>query len=387
MFGSDCFEGFCREGLSDVHGPVACGCRERTCAESVTEWEQLKCDWPNGDKSRVARRVPGCVVRVAIGGVGGRRILGMPPKPAQQTARSDMVPDHRNARGLPIEFAGANGDAGDRLAQRAKPPSGGGEVKVYSASRGARVRMSGLMSLRGARKKNESASVSAGVANRKKYEQKLVESRTLPRRRAVVSAYSSFGSAWYSSSTTPVVSDAPWDFFYSRFFVSGRGNGRIALRSCQDGCVLNFPGRSLGVVANKRVEFPRQPVKNKGVTDSGCVIICGLCRTSPHLNQWSARAESVLFRVRPVWVFVITSHCPSFRGPVRVSFVKRKRGNVDPECASACSRGLQVHCSLGWSTFEVATFLALSGQICPGIILLIVGPRRRPYRCFATEAI
>ena len=145
MFGSDCFEGFCREGLSDVHGPVACGCRERTCAESVTEWEQLKCDWPNGEKSRAAHWIPGRVVRVAIGGAGCRRILSLTLEPVPRSARADMVRDHRDARGLPIEFVGANDDAG------ARPLSPGGEMEIYSSGGGARALVSPAAFRRGER--------------------------------------------------------------------------------------------------------------------------------------------------------------------------------------------------------------------------------------------
>ena len=116
MFASDCFEWPRRDGMFDVHEPAARGDRERSRVDLATEWGQLQCDRSNGDKSRAARWAPCCVVSVAIGGGRGRRILGRTPEPAQWSAMSDMVRGHRVVRGLPIELADANGDAGDRLA-------------------------------------------------------------------------------------------------------------------------------------------------------------------------------------------------------------------------------------------------------------------------------
>ena len=98
-------------GVFDVPEPAVCGGRERECAELVSGWEHVKCGWFAGDMSRVVRWAPGCVVRVAIGGVGGRHGLGPTPEPALWFARSDVVCDHRNVRGLPIEFADTRGDA------------------------------------------------------------------------------------------------------------------------------------------------------------------------------------------------------------------------------------------------------------------------------------
>ena len=93
-FPSDCFGQHCREGAFDVRDSAEYDSRERTCAELAAGWKQLKCEWPNDNKFSVARWVPGCVVRVAIGGVGGRRILCMAPGPALRSAWADMVCDH-----------------------------------------------------------------------------------------------------------------------------------------------------------------------------------------------------------------------------------------------------------------------------------------------------
>ena len=90
----------------------------RVFAKLITEWEQLKRGWPNGGTSRVARWVPGCVVRMSISGVGGRRSLGITPETAQWCAWSGMVRDRRNVRGSPVGFAEPSGDAFDVLAQR-----------------------------------------------------------------------------------------------------------------------------------------------------------------------------------------------------------------------------------------------------------------------------
>ena len=85
--------------------PVNGNDRDGTSAELVTEWEGLKCEWPNANKSKVARWAQGCPARMAIGGVGGGHFLGILPAPAQWPAWADMVDDHRNVRGPTIEAA------------------------------------------------------------------------------------------------------------------------------------------------------------------------------------------------------------------------------------------------------------------------------------------
>ena len=88
----------------------------------------------------MARWASGCVVDIAFGGVGGRRILSITPEPAQWSAFSDMVRDHRDVRDLPIESHDATGGAGDTVAQRSKSLSVGGggwpgvnvELEVHS---------------------------------------------------------------------------------------------------------------------------------------------------------------------------------------------------------------------------------------------------------------
>ena len=135
----------------------------RVYAGSASDWEQLKCDWSIGDKDFVERWSPSCVVRVAVGGVGGCRILGLTAEPVQWPAWSDMVRDRRNVRSLPIEFADVNGEAGNRLAQRAKSSSGIGEMDAFSSTRGARLPLPSVISAREAARRRESASVSAEV--------------------------------------------------------------------------------------------------------------------------------------------------------------------------------------------------------------------------------
>ena len=163
VFASDCFGWAFRDGTFDVHEPVACGDRERVCGGLVTEREQLKYDWFNGEKSRAARWVFRLVVRIGIGGAGGRPFLGITPEPPRWSTWAEMVGDRRNFRGLPIDFADANGDATDRSAQRPKPSSVGGELKVYSPRKDIRAPKSSLVSLREAVKKYYSAGPSAEV--------------------------------------------------------------------------------------------------------------------------------------------------------------------------------------------------------------------------------
>ena len=79
---SDCFGRPCRGAAFDARGPAESDDREQTRAESAAEWRELKCEWPSGNKSGVARWVPVCVVRMSLGGEGGGRFLSMTPEPA-----------------------------------------------------------------------------------------------------------------------------------------------------------------------------------------------------------------------------------------------------------------------------------------------------------------
>ena len=84
---------------------------------------------------------------MALGGVGGRRVLSTTPEPVQWCVRSETVRNYRSVRGLPMDFADADGGAGDMLVQRPKQLPVGGEIKVYSSRRGAHEPMSSLMSV------------------------------------------------------------------------------------------------------------------------------------------------------------------------------------------------------------------------------------------------
>ena len=64
VFPSDCFEGSRRDNALDVRVNVSGNEREDVRV-------QLAAEWVAGDKSGVARRVPGSPVRMSLGGVGG----------------------------------------------------------------------------------------------------------------------------------------------------------------------------------------------------------------------------------------------------------------------------------------------------------------------------
>ena len=161
VFPPDCFGRSYSGGAFDVRDRVNGNGRKSTCAGLVTERKQSECEWSNGNTSNASRWAPGCPVRMAFGGVGGGHFLGITPVPVQWSAWADMVDDHRNVRGLMLEFVGARCDAGVRLGERAKPLSPGGEMQVISSNSGNRVVLLAPTSLSDTVKKRESAS-SAG---------------------------------------------------------------------------------------------------------------------------------------------------------------------------------------------------------------------------------
>ena len=138
-FPSDCFGRPFRKNASDACDPVDAKGRERVCAELASEWEHLGMVWPNGNNSEVARRAPGCPVRVAFGGVGGGRLLGLSPGPALSPGRAGEVKNRRNFRGLVLEFSDAHGDVGEPLGQRSGPPPPEGDMLVFLSKSGNKL--------------------------------------------------------------------------------------------------------------------------------------------------------------------------------------------------------------------------------------------------------
>ena len=78
---SDCSPWISVDGSFIAHGKVADEGREEACQLLMDEWRELEASYTRGAKSGVARWVPGCPVRVSIGGVGGHRMLVLTPEP------------------------------------------------------------------------------------------------------------------------------------------------------------------------------------------------------------------------------------------------------------------------------------------------------------------
>ena len=135
-FPSDCPAWSCRDGTFDVRDKVCDAEREEACAQLFAGWGRLEARWVAGDKSHVARWVPGCPIRMFLGGVGGGRRLGVSPEAVLRPTWRVVASNRRNVRGLSFEYVGAHGTSADRSAQRAKPPSAGGQMVVFSPSSG-----------------------------------------------------------------------------------------------------------------------------------------------------------------------------------------------------------------------------------------------------------
>ena len=66
-------------------------------------------------------------------------MLCLTPEPVLWPPWLAVVDSHRNVRGLLFEYVDAHGTAVDRLGQRAKPPSAGGTMNVYSSPTGKKL--------------------------------------------------------------------------------------------------------------------------------------------------------------------------------------------------------------------------------------------------------
>ena len=63
-------------------------------------------------------------------------MLDVTLEPVLWPTRQAGVNNRRNARGFLFERMGAHGSSADRMAQRATPPSAGGQMVLYSSSSG-----------------------------------------------------------------------------------------------------------------------------------------------------------------------------------------------------------------------------------------------------------
>ena len=136
VLASDCFAWSCRGGSFSVGDRVSDDDREGVCAQLVEEWECLEAERSAGNKSTVARWIPGRPARFILRAVGGGRLLGVTPELVLRSLREAAVANYGDVRGLLVEYVDALGKEVDRLAQRAKTPSTGGTMHVYSSACG-----------------------------------------------------------------------------------------------------------------------------------------------------------------------------------------------------------------------------------------------------------
>ena len=77
-------------------------------------------------------------MRAAIGGVGGNRWLLMVPEPIPAELWKSVSGNLRNVKLTCLSDVDRAGDAQSSLAQRAKQPSAGGTMSVFSSKTGSR---------------------------------------------------------------------------------------------------------------------------------------------------------------------------------------------------------------------------------------------------------
>ena len=70
--------------------------------------------------------------------------MGMTPEPVLWPTWQAALGNHRSVEGSLIEYVDANGTSVQHLAQRAKPPSAGGNMVAYSSSAGKKLPLPAL---------------------------------------------------------------------------------------------------------------------------------------------------------------------------------------------------------------------------------------------------
>ena len=89
---------------------------------------------------------PGSPARFVCGGVEGNRILGMAPRPVSWQFWTEIIRDVATASGIPYVWIDATFNAAQRVAQRAEPPSAGGDVSAFPSNTGSKVTSPSLLS-------------------------------------------------------------------------------------------------------------------------------------------------------------------------------------------------------------------------------------------------
>ena len=137
-FPSDCFAWSARDRSFIIVSGTEGEDWSRACSKMVNEWEELERSYIDGDTTVHARWMSGGPVRAAIGGIGGNRWLLMVPEPITAELWRAVSGNLRNVKLTRLSDIDGAGDADASLAQRAKQPSAGGIMKVFSSKTGMR---------------------------------------------------------------------------------------------------------------------------------------------------------------------------------------------------------------------------------------------------------
>ena len=102
-------------------------------------------------------------VRAGIGGVGGNRWLLMAPEPIPAELWRSVSGNLRNVKMTRVAEVDRLGDAQVSLAERAKQPSAGGAMAIYSSKTGTRRYVAPLGDERDSRDQDAEPGIPAGI--------------------------------------------------------------------------------------------------------------------------------------------------------------------------------------------------------------------------------
>ena len=141
---SDCFAWSARNRSFIIAQSVPDEDWVRECSRVVDEWNDHERGYTQGDHSAQAQWMSGGPLRAAVGGVGGNRWLLMAPEPITAELWRSVTGNLRNVKMARLSEVDRIGDARVPLAQRAKQPSAGGAMAIYSPKTGMRRSVSPL---------------------------------------------------------------------------------------------------------------------------------------------------------------------------------------------------------------------------------------------------
>ena len=106
--------------LSVVADEVSETDREALRSPPVREWKNCESASMRGEPSGYARWIPGCPIRVSLGGVGGNRLLVLTPEPASRELWAGVTSHHRNVRSASLVAVDESKSPTESLARCAK---------------------------------------------------------------------------------------------------------------------------------------------------------------------------------------------------------------------------------------------------------------------------